>query len=179
MGLRMARDSDAAALAALMWQAMPEVVAFWTGSDDEAVGKAFLERWCAARGNLYSYENTIVFEEEGVVAASITGYDGALWQALRAPIAAATGRTLPDETEAGEWYVDTVSVAPALQGRGMGKTMLAAFADHVRARGGSRVGLLVSLDKVAAKGLYERVGFVVAGEKALAGERYFHMVLEF
>lgn len=176
MGLRMARADDAAQVAALMWQAMPEVVAFWTGSADAARGQDFLRDWFALPANLYSFENTLVFEEEGAVAASITGYDGARFHDLRAPLSAQTGRMLPDETQAGEWYVDTVSVAPALQGRGMGKRMMAAFADHVREQGGTRLGLLVAFGKTDARRLYERIGFVVAGEKYLAGEGYHHMV---
>ena len=184
MGLRMARADDAAAVAALMWQAMPEVVAFWIGRADVNAGKAFLRQWVAMRENLYSFENTLVFEEKGMVAASITGYDGARWQALCAPIvaaqSAALGRMLQlaDETQVGEWYVDTVSVVPALQGRGMGRQMMAAFADHARAQGGSRLGLLVAFDKADARRLYERIGFVAAGEKYLAGEGYHHMVRE-
>ncbi|MDO4776590.1 MAG: GNAT family N-acetyltransferase [Cardiobacteriaceae bacterium] len=184
MGLRMARADDAAAVAALMWQAMPEVVAFWTGSADAQTGKDFLRHWIAARENLYSFENTLVFEEGSEVCASITGYDGARLHALRAPIvaaqSAALGRALQlaDETGAGEWYVDTVSVAPALQGRGMGKRMIGAFADHVREQGGSRVGLLVAFEKADARRLYERIGFVAVGEKRLADAAYHHMVWE-
>ena len=178
MRIRLANARDAAAIAPLMWQAMPEVVAHWLGDDDRAAGIDFLGFWIARPDNLYSFQNTLVLEDANGIAASLTGYDGARQASLRAPLLAARrGVMLEAETQAGEWYVDTVSVAADRQGQGLGGQMLRAFADHARGQGATRVGLLVDVNKAAAQRLYTRLGFVVQGQKPLSGGFYHHMVL--
>lgn len=177
MTIRAARAQDVDAVAPLMWQAMPEVVAHWVGDDERSAGIAFLKQWFVKKDNIYSFENTLVYADGDEILASITGYDGGREAALRAPLLAVYPVAVESETQAGEWYVDTVSVAAACQGQGVGGNMLRAFAEHVRVQGGTRVGLLVDVEKPAAQRLYERLGFQVQGEKRLSGGLYRHLQL--
>lgn len=55
--------------------------------------------------------------------------------------------------------VQTVAVAPAGQGRGLGARLLTALVDEALARGASSLLLEVRADNPAAIGLYRRFGF--------------------
>lgn len=69
------------------------------------------------------------------------------------------------DQDTGEVYV--LGVHPEAQGRGIGRTLLAAGLDHLRQRGRKRVILYVdSADRVAVQ-LYESTGFKVAHRDVL------------
>jgi ribosomal-protein-alanine N-acetyltransferase len=62
-----------------------------------------------------------------------------------------------------EWHLLNLTVAPALQGRGLGRRMLADLADHARGGGAERLWLEVRESNHRARQLYERCGFAVLG----------------
>jgi ribosomal-protein-alanine N-acetyltransferase len=59
-----------------------------------------------------------------------------------------------------EAYIQTIGVASALQGKGIGTALLIALLDEARRRGVARVDLVVRADNDSARRLYERHGFV-------------------
>jgi ribosomal protein S18 acetylase RimI-like enzyme len=64
------------------------------------------------------------------------------------------------------WHVGPIGVHPDLQGRGIGKAMLAAFLDMADAQG-SPAYLETDVDRNVA--LYEKFGFKVIGQEDIAG----------
>jgi ribosomal protein S18 acetylase RimI-like enzyme len=73
-----------------------------------------------------------------------------------------------------------LAVAPAHQGRGVGRTLLEAAAAEARARGARRLRLRVLSANTGARSLYESFGFVVEGvlrEEFLLDGRYVDDVL--
>jgi ribosomal-protein-alanine N-acetyltransferase len=58
-----------------------------------------------------------------------------------------------------EAYIQTIAVAPRVQRRGIGETMLVALLDEADHRGCDRVDLEVRADNDPAMRLYERHGF--------------------
>jgi ribosomal-protein-alanine N-acetyltransferase len=64
----------------------------------------------------------------------------------------------PDEA-----YVQTIAVSPALQGQGVGATLLRLLLDEAARRGNRVVLLEVRADNEGAQRLYERFGFVRIG----------------
>lgn len=58
-----------------------------------------------------------------------------------------------------ECYLAELYVVPQRRGHGMGRTLLAAAMDHAVARGADYMDLNTSEDDVAARGLYESLGF--------------------
>jgi ribosomal-protein-alanine N-acetyltransferase len=64
----------------------------------------------------------------------------------------------PDEA-----FVQTLAVAPAAQGRGLGGRLLTALLDEAERRGQRTVSLEVRADNDAAQHLYRRHGFVRTG----------------
>lgn len=63
----------------------------------------------------------------------------------------------------GGWMIGNVAVAPAWQGRGIGRTLMEAAVDAVQERGGAWIGLEVREDNAVARGLYEHMGFKTVG----------------
>jgi ribosomal protein S18 acetylase RimI-like enzyme len=56
-------------------------------------------------------------------------------------------------------YLEELYVVPARRGRGLGRALLEATMEHARERGARRIDLNTSEDDVAARALYQRLGF--------------------
>jgi ribosomal-protein-alanine N-acetyltransferase len=61
--------------------------------------------------------------------------------------------------------VQTVAVARAAQGAGLGRRLVTALAEHAAGRGAAQLHLEVRADNGPARALYERLGFVVDGRR--------------
>ena len=132
----------------------------------------------------YSYHNTLIAEVDGVAAGAIVGYDGAQLKELREPIFELLERHLDsppkieDETEAGEFYLDSLGVLPRFRGLGVGRRLLTTMRDKAFAAGHERVGLLVDFDNPRAEQLYTSLGFSRVGEKMFLGHRMWHLQVD-
>jgi ribosomal protein S18 acetylase RimI-like enzyme len=62
-------------------------------------------------------------------------------------------------TEGLECHLAELYVAPALRGRGLGRTLAEAAIAEARGRGAGWIDVTTSHDDVAARGLYESLGF--------------------
>ena len=125
----------------------------------------------------YSYLNTIcaIDETSGIVTGIIVSYDGGkllqLRQAFLDVALKEWGRDLsdmPEETSAGELYLDSLAVLPEYEGRGIATSLIAAAAekgDHM----GLPLGLLVDADNPHAERLYLRLGFRQVGVDTWGG----------
>src|SRR5690606_34922964 len=85
---------------------------------------------------------------------------------------------LPEkETGKGEFYIDTLSVDTAHQGKGLGTKLLHYLINEMVQKEGKTIGLLVDLKNPRAKKLYTKTGFKVVGQKALLGHQHEHLQL--
>lgn len=129
----------------------------------------------------YSWRFAIVAETEGRAVGAVVGYDGARLYQLREGtlqvISARTGRTphIDDETEAGEYYLDSVAVLPEYRGLGVGSALVDAFCERAFAEGAERVGLIVEEENPTAENLYLRQGFECVGERLFFGHKMHHL----
>jgi len=65
-----------------------------------------------------------------------------------------------------EWEIENVAVQPACQRKGLGRQLLCGFLDLARqAEGAQAVFLEVRQSNVAARKLYESMGFVQVGQR--------------
>lgn len=180
--IRNARPEDAAQAVPLLFQAMHAIACQLAGTTDNAVLQPLFEYFFRQPGNQYSYKNTQVFEDEKGLGGIIVGYDGGMLEQLRQPvlsyISARFGHQyLPgDETGPGEYYLDSIAVAPASQGKGIGRQLIYAAEDRARAEGHQRTGLLVSDENPDAQRLYERLGYAVQEVVPFSGGNYLHLV---
>ena len=86
MKIRPATPSDAPAVAPLLVLAMGHIAGIFARSERLEDAIPFFHAFFETKNNQYSYENTLVFEENGLVVGAVTGYDGAQLHALRQPV---------------------------------------------------------------------------------------------
>jgi ribosomal protein S18 acetylase RimI-like enzyme len=179
--IRQATREDAGQAAPLFIPAMGHIAGLLAGSDHYEDAIPLLEQLFRQDDNQYSYSNTLVYQEGTQIIGFAVGYDGALLHKLRKPVLDEVHKKQPDfapddETEAGEFYLDCVSVDEHSQGKGIGKKLIMAFCDRAKSLGYDRVGLIVDLENPDARKIYEKLGFETLREKKFLGHKYFHMV---
>lgn len=131
----------------------------------------------------YSFRNALkAVTPSGEIAGIIVAYDGGRLDELRRAFIAefeqVTGRKLgklADETESGEWYIDSLAVFPGHRHMGVGRAMIEAAIEQSPA--GLRPGLLCAAESKDARRLYEAMGFKKAGERPFLGQMMDHLVL--
>ena len=188
--IRQARKEEAARIAQLFLLAWPvEEMAQASGITAEMLLESvtgFAER----EDTTYSYTKTFVAEAvglgsgvgAGLVVGAMCGYDGADYQALKQPIVDVLGEDSAfaqlRETEAGEYYLDSVGVLPEHRGKGIASRLFEAHFKRAAAQGHKVAGLIVDMDKPKAEALYARLGFKHVGFKDFFGHEMKHMVRE-
>ena len=132
----------------------------------------------------YSWRNTLIAEVDGEVAGAIVGYDGAMLKQLREPIFPllikylGSAKEIEDETEAGEFYLDSLGVLPHFRGLGIGAKLIVAMCDKAFSEGHQRAGLIVDIDTPRAEKLYTSLGFEYVGDKCFLGHAMHHLQLK-
>jgi len=129
----------------------------------------------------YSYRNALVALADGMPVGAIVGYDGAMLAELRANTLAIIHRHNPaltindDETQPGEFYLDSLGVNASYRGHGIASALLDALATKAFTYGHSRVGLLVDYENPSAERLYTRLGFQFIDNKTFLGHKMKHL----
>ncbi len=155
---------------------------------------------CRREDTLYSWRNTLVAVAPdcdcgsgvaaggsggGVIAGSLTSYDGADYLAMR-ELTFALARekfgweppVMDDETRAGEWYMDSLAVHPSFRGKGLAQLLFSQAFEVAEALGFTRASLiaLASADRLVAH--YESFGFRPEGHLNCFGHDYLRMVAD-
>ena len=186
--VRDARPSDAPAIARLIVMAWPVEVFLEHGRKRTVEDLVELVTDIVSREEtLYSYTHTVVAEDcipdtGPAVGGAMIGYDGADLHRLRRPVEeefirrfGASDMKWSDETQAGEFYFDSVAVDPAYRGCGIGSSLFEAMSERARSMGYPVAGLLVDFDNPSAEKLYTRLGFRTVGGKDFFGHSMKHM----
>ena len=179
ISIRAAGREDAAAIAEVVAMAIGDEVALHDYCGENYLG--VLTEVAQTDGTQYCWRNTRVAEVDGIVAGAIVGYDGALLGTLRegtfGVVRKHIGRTptIPNETEAGEYYLDSVGVFTKFRGVGVGRALLKAMRDKAFAEGHQRVGLIVDTDNPQAERLYTAIGFSRVGTRKFFGHQMWHL----
>lgn len=129
---------------------------------------------------LYSFKNTYVAEYAEKIVGAMCAYDGAKYLKLKQPIVdmlgADTGFAQLKETEAGEFYLDSVGVLSEYRGRGIASRLFEAQCERAASLGHKVAGLIVDVDKPQAEALYARLGFRYLDDKDFFGHTMKHMI---
>ena len=186
ISIRGARPDEAARIADLIIMAMTEecCLHFCGPGHDIRDFRRVMTSLVSRSDTQYSYNNTLVATIEDNIVGICVSYDGALLHLLRQPFIDAAQQewgmdhsSIPDETQAGELYIDSLAVDPDYRGRGIASLLLRATIDKSRALGLPSTGLLVDLGNPKAEALYNKVGFQYAGTNSWGGHGMKHLVM--
>lgn len=134
----------------------------------------------------YSYRNAMVALDDNttdghpVVAGVIVGYDGADLHRLRETFLQAAKeflgqdfRGMDDETQAGEYYIDSLAVNESYRHQGLATQLLKKLIDQKGQR--QPVGLLVDKGNPGAERLYRSLGFEYVNDATWGGHEMRHL----
>jgi GNAT superfamily N-acetyltransferase len=181
MIIRKAVKEDSKAIATLLLLAMEDIVYQFINQNNYETALDFMLHFVQKENNQYSHENCFVTEENGQVVAAVNLYDGAKLQLLRTPVINYVrvhynkDFSPEDETQTGEYYIDTLGVLPSQQGKGIGSCLLSFLIDQYVKQSHHTLGLLVEENNPGAKMLYLKLGFCVVGTKTLVGKKLEHL----
>ncbi|MEO6149798.1 MAG: GNAT family N-acetyltransferase [Mucilaginibacter sp.] len=182
--IRQALPTDAPIIAQLIVAAMGELAAKFINGTDPAKALPLFEHFAAMTANQYSYDCTLVYEDETGVCGIISGYNGGDLDILRADflkyIRTVYNNTYQPENETGpgEFYIDCLAVMPQHRGKGIGKQLISALIDKAKTLGQNTVGLLVNQGNPKAEKLYLELGFQKVGETVLLGTFNNHLQIK-
>lgn len=133
----------------------------------------------------YSYRNTLVaISDNGEVMGICVAYDGGQLRPLRQAFLREMKEELgmdhsgmADETQAGEYYIDSICVDQRFRGKGIASALLEAMARKATREGFHTIGLLVDKENPRAEKLYARVGFRYVNDASWGGHSLKHMTL--
>ncbi|GEK32967.1 GNAT family N-acetyltransferase [Kurthia sibirica] len=182
--VRRAQLADGPAVAPLIIDAIGDIAQRITGETNPQAVTAGLIELFNREDNRNSHLNTYIADNNGQVAGILVIYGGdeaiqldanlEKWLAAKnAPI-----QTIEVEARADEFYIDTLCVNSAFRGQGIG-TILLNYAEKLCAeKGYKKLSLSVEQEKVRARQLYEKIGYVYAEPWMIIGEEFDHMIKE-
>lgn len=168
-----------------------ELIAYCVGSaiGEEAVQEHLGANWLDIIAEIarleisqYSYRNALIAEINNTPAGAVIAYDGARLDELRTQTLRIIHRYNPDfaftedETEAGEYYLDSLCVLPQYRKMGVATRLINALCEKVFSEGHNRVGLIVDFDNPNAERLYTSLGFKRIKTRNFLGHQMWHLV---
>ncbi len=178
--IRKAIIEDSPRVSYLLSLAMQEVIFGFIGRKSVKDASKFMIHLVSGIDNQYSYNNCWVLEVNKEVIATVCIYDGAKLHELRRPVVSKIKEMFnrdfvpEDETQHGEYYIDSIGVDPRFQGQGFGTKILEFLIGNYSIAANQTLGLLVEKENTAAKKLYQRLGFKFVGGKNLVGKPMEH-----
>lgn len=177
--IRPATIADAAIIARAVTMGIgdKEALVHYCGTDYVSVLTAIATK----EGTQYSWQNALIADVDGQAAGVIVAYDGARLYELREGtlkvVMEKVGRipVVADETQSGEYYIDTLAVMPEFRGIGVGKMLIKALCSKVHAKGYACVGLIVDNQNLRAQALYSSLGFKQVGLTPFFGHLMYHL----
>lgn len=180
LNIRKATINDAPLIAKVVAMAIGEESAILYGGENYM---NVFEEIALLEDSQYSYRNAFVAEINGNAVGAVVAYDGAELYPLRKAtldvISKHTAKELQiaDETDASEFYLDSLAVLPEYRGRGIGAQLILAVKDRAFNEYNKNLGLLVDFENPDAERLYQSVGFERADVKYFLGHKMWHLVL--
>jgi len=132
---------------------------------------------------LYTYINSRVAEEDGIVAGSVLAYPGDNYKDLRRrtftelwPDLKAIDTDSEQETGPGEFYIDTLAVHPSFRGHGIAQALIKDAIQRGSELGYKKTALIVDPAMPHLIELYSKTGFSLADRRHVFGIDFQRMV---
>nr|WP_106782219.1 GNAT family N-acetyltransferase [Lysinibacillus timonensis] len=185
--IRQARKEDASQASILIYDAIHDIANRLTGETINHNIIIELENLFQLDDNRHSYLNTIVAVEENNtdfvlgILVLYSGKDGLLLDAAlqkRLENKKASVTKIDQEAYVDEYYLDTICVDKNSRGLGIGTQLLHVAEKVARQKGYRKLSLNVETEKVSARRLYEKMGYVITETWTIIDEPFYHMVKE-
>lgn len=186
--IKQAKPTEADAVARLIIMAMTEECCLYFCGEKHDIDDFHRVMTCLVKRDdtQYSHLNTLcAIDDNQNVVGICTSYDGGRLKTLRKAFVDTAMKEwgmdhsgIPDETEAGELYIDSLAVSPDHRGNGIASLLLKATIDKARRMGIGRTVLLVDTGNPRAEALYTRLGFRCVGTNSWGGHPMRHLVYD-
>ena len=189
INIEMATADMASHIASLIMEAMnPQCCQNLAGPNHTLVDfHCMMGKLVAMEDSQYSYLNTITaMTSDGILAGICVAYDGDKLKSLRRRFVEAAlvafgidYSGMADETEEGEFYLDSLAVSSKYRGKGIATQLIQAAIEKARELGMPAVGLLVDKSNPQAEALYTRLGFEYVNDATWGGHPMKHLQYRF
>lgn len=182
MTIRKAQILDADDVVQLIYLAIKDIAYQLTGEDELDNVLLQLKSFYVEDGNRFSHHLIQVMELDQKVVGMILCYDGheasklyePIWKHLH-NIKQIPTPIIDTEADADEYYIDALAVAPAYQGKGIGKALFVAAEQFARQKQFSKIALNVDLLNERALALYTSLGYQADKQIIINNRPYWHM----
>ncbi|MDX4039698.1 GNAT family N-acetyltransferase [Aliarcobacter skirrowii] len=168
----------------LIYDAIHEVANSLTGENEEHKILKTLDYYIQMDVCRLSYNNIYTYEVNNKNVAILLAYNSNDIEKLDKPMIEHLKtkniflKSFEKECFEDEFYIDTVSVSPSFQGRGIAKELFAFAQQKAREQGFKKLSLLVDLENKKAKALYEKLGFRDNTTLEVSKTQFSHMIKE-
>lgn len=179
--IRQARPEDAEKAAPLIINAIGGIANHMTAQHEHGAVLEKIEDMIRGENTRHSYRCTYAATVNGEIAGALVLYHGKQAEDLDRYLVEELKkqgheRIIEPEAHTDEWYIDTVSVDPKYQGKGIGSKLFEFAEELVSSQGGGKLSLNVDVDKEGAIRLYKRLGYSISEPWTIIGEPFHHMV---
>lgn len=192
MELRQASMDDAYDVIQLIQIAIGDLAEKYTGYQDDELIKEALANLYESEPSRFYHEFIYVIEEQERIIGEITlypadelltlnqGFEQHLLEAKNSNVLMTEDYInevlMTEAADEGEFYIDSLAVAPDYQGKGYGKKLL-SYAERVaQIKGYAKLSLLADVNNHHAIHIYKRMGFEVESTKRLLGHDFLKMI---
>ena len=141
-----------------------------------------LQRVCAERDTLYSWEHMRVITADGIPVGGLIAYPGAEYARLRAKTwprcwdeDPAELASVDQECTPGEFYLDSMAILPEYRGNGLGRILLLDAVAKGAEQGFDEITLIADKQHPGVVNYYEDTGFQIFGTMSFFGHDYWKM----
>lgn len=185
VSIEMAKPDMASHIASLIMEAMsPQCCQNLAGPNHTLADfHRLITQLVGMEDSQYSYLNTLVaMTSSDILAGVCVVYDGGQLRTLRRRFIEGAKRYLDmdysemqDETEEGEFYIDSLCVSSNFRGKGFATQLLKAAIERAKTLGFPAVGLLVDKGNPKAEELYTKIGFQYVNDTTWGGHPMKHL----
>ncbi|AXK48342.1 GNAT family N-acetyltransferase [Aliarcobacter trophiarum LMG 25534] len=171
-------------ISTLIYNAILNVANTLTGEDEDKKILETLDYYVKMDICRLSYNNIYTYKIENQIVAILLVYNSNDVKKLDLPMLdhlktkGITLNSFDKECFDDEFYIDTVSVSPDFQGRGIAKELFSFAEKKALELGFKKLSLLVDFENIKAKYLYEKLGFKKNETLIVSGSNFYHMIKE-
>ena len=166
----------------LIYDAIHEVANSLTGENEEHKILKTLDYYIQMDVCRLSYNNIYTYEIDNKNVAILLAYNSNDVEKLDSPMIEHLKtkniflKSFEKECFEDEFYIDTVSVSPSFQGRGIAKELFSFAEQKAKELGFKKISLLVDFENLKALALYEKLGFEDNEILKVSGSNFYHMI---